>query len=170
MQTMECTTGPAMGLQGQGHVHAVDCPPFGAMAMQPMPTLDGFGASQAELEAIADQLRARTLLSTNDIADAMRGLSSADQQRLAAILLVKGTSLTLVEGALANLVPIRERFSPGVQLAFGLLATASMAASAYHGYKRNRSIGWAFVWGFFGGVFPVITPVIAVAQGFGKRK
>jgi hypothetical protein len=49
-----------------------------------------------------------------------------------------------------------------------LVGTASMAASAYHGYKRNNSVGWAIWWGFMGGVFPVITPVIAFAQGFGK--
>jgi hypothetical protein len=50
------------------------------------------------------------------------------------------------------------------------LSTASMALSAYHGYKRNDSVGWALVWGLLGGTFPVITPVIAVAQGFGQEK
>jgi len=53
---------------------------------------------------------------------------------------------------------------------YGVLATASMAACAYHGYKRNNSIGWALGWGFLGVLFPVITPVIAVAQGFAKPK
>lgn len=51
-----------------------------------------------------------------------------------------------------------------------LLSTASMAASAYHGYKRNDSVGWAVGWGLLGGIFPIITPTIAVAQGFGKPK
>lgn len=55
-------------------------------------------------------------------------------------------------------------------IVYGALSTASMAASAYHGYKRNQSIGWALWWGFAGAVFPVVTPVIAVAQGFGERK
>lgn len=54
-------------------------------------------------------------------------------------------------------------------IAYGLIGTASMAASAYHGYKRNDSIGWALVWGVAGSVFPIITPVIAVAQGFGEK-
>lgn len=54
--------------------------------------------------------------------------------------------------------------------AWGLISTASMAASAYHGYKRNDSLGWALVWAFCGALFPVITPVIAVAQGFGEPK
>lgn len=51
---------------------------------------------------------------------------------------------------------------------FWVVDVASMAASTYHGYKRNNSVGWAIWWGFMGSLFPVITPVIAVAQGFGK--
>ena len=47
---------------------------------------------------------------------------------------------------------------------------ASVGASAYHGYKRNNSVGWAIVWGLLGGLAPVITPAVAVAQGFGERK
>lgn len=53
---------------------------------------------------------------------------------------------------------------------WGALSLASSAASTYHGYKRNQSIGWALVWGLLGGLFPVVTPTIAVAQGFGARK
>lgn len=49
------------------------------------------------------------------------------------------------------------------------LTMASVALSAYHGYRRNRSVGWAIVWGLLGGLAPVITPAIAVAQGFGER-
>jgi hypothetical protein len=59
--------------------------------------------------------------------------------------------------------------SPGWTMALGILSTASMAASAYHGYKRNNSVGWAIAWGALGALFPVITPVVAVAQGYGKR-
>lgn len=51
----------------------------------------------------------------------------------------------------------------------GILVAASVAASAYHGYKRNNSTGWAIWWGFMGLIFPIITPAIAIAQGFGKR-
>lgn len=50
------------------------------------------------------------------------------------------------------------------------LMVASMAASAYHGYKRHESIGWALWWGLMGAAFPIITPVIAVAQGFGAEQ
>lgn len=51
----------------------------------------------------------------------------------------------------------------------GLLGAASIGLSAYHGYKRNNSTGWAIWWGLMGALFPVITPAIAFAQGFGKR-
>jgi hypothetical protein len=54
--------------------------------------------------------------------------------------------------------------------AWAALSTASSGVSAYHGYKRNQSIGWALAWAAAGALFPVITPTIAVAQGFGKRK
>ncbi len=50
-----------------------------------------------------------------------------------------------------------------------VILTASIAASAYHGYKRNRSTGWAIWWGVMGAIFPIITPAVAIAQGFGKR-
>jgi hypothetical protein len=49
-----------------------------------------------------------------------------------------------------------------------LVRTVSAGASAYHGYKRNKSVGWAVAWGFFGGAFPIVVPAIALAQGFAK--
>lgn len=49
------------------------------------------------------------------------------------------------------------------------LSTVGVAVGAYHGFKRNDSIGWAIAWGILGGMFPVITTAIAVAQGVGKR-
>ncbi len=51
---------------------------------------------------------------------------------------------------------------------WGALSTVSGAISAYHGYKRNQSVGWAIVWYLLGSIFPVITPVVAFAQGYGK--
>lgn len=48
------------------------------------------------------------------------------------------------------------------------LSLASAGLSAYHGYKRNESIGWAIAWGALGALFPVITPAVAMAQGFGQ--
>jgi len=56
------------------------------------------------------------------------------------------------------------------RLAIGTLGTVGMAAGAYHGYKRNNSVGWAIGWALLGGMFPVITIPVSLAQGFGKRK
>lgn len=50
------------------------------------------------------------------------------------------------------------------------LAAAGTIAGAYHGYKRNNSIGWAIGWGLLGGAFPFFTIPVALAQGFGERK
>lgn len=49
------------------------------------------------------------------------------------------------------------------------LAVAGTAFGAYHGYKRNNSIGWAIWWGFAGGAVPLFAIPIALAQGYGQR-
>lgn len=50
------------------------------------------------------------------------------------------------------------------------LRPVGIAAAAYHGYKRNNSIGWAIGWAILGGLSPLIVVPIAAAQGFGKPK
>ena len=50
-----------------------------------------------------------------------------------------------------------------------LIVAASIGLSAFHGYRRNQSVGWAIWWALMGGLFPIVTPAIAFAQGFGKR-
>lgn len=52
---------------------------------------------------------------------------------------------------------------------WAMLSAVSAGASAFHGYRRNQSVGWAVAWGAAGAAFPIITPAIAIAQGFGKR-
>jgi len=82
-------------------------------------------------------------------------------------LIARGVDSKAVAGALTWL-DASSKVNWG--LVWGILSTASMAASAYHGYRRNQSIGWALWWALMGLTFPVITPVIGVAQGFGKRR
>lgn len=74
--------------------------------------------------------------------------------------------------------PPRSAMQPGLgspeaaAVASGLYAALSVAGTvtgAYHGYRRNDSIGWAVAWGLLGGLFPYITIPISVAQGYGKR-
>lgn len=59
--------------------------------------------------------------------------------------------------------------NPVATTVWGVLSAVSAGASAYHGYKRNNSVGWAIVWGLLGGIFPILVPAIAIAEGFGKR-
>jgi hypothetical protein len=47
---------------------------------------------------------------------------------------------------------------------------AGLAAGAYHGYKRNDSVGWAIGWAVLGSLFWPIALPIMFAQGFGQRK
>jgi len=49
-----------------------------------------------------------------------------------------------------------------------VLHTAGLVAGVFHGYRRNKSIGWALGWGLLGAMFPYITVPVAFAQGFGK--
>lgn len=53
---------------------------------------------------------------------------------------------------------------------YSVMSTVGVAAGAYHGYKRDNSIGWAIGWAVLGGLVPFITIPVAIAQGFGKRK
>jgi hypothetical protein len=59
---------------------------------------------------------------------------------------------------------------PEISPAMRVIGMAGAAAGAYHGYKRNNSVGWAIGWALLGGVFPIITVPVSLAQGFGKKK
>ena len=52
---------------------------------------------------------------------------------------------------------------------YGAASLASAGICAYHGYRRNDSIGWAIWWGVMGSMFTIIPVGIALAQGYGKR-
>jgi len=52
----------------------------------------------------------------------------------------------------------------------GWLSRIGAALAAYHGYKRNGSIGWALAWGAAGAFAPIITNAIGFAQGYSKPK
>ena len=51
-----------------------------------------------------------------------------------------------------------------------LISIGAVGLAAFHGYRRNRSVGWAIGWALLAGFSPVITTGVAVAQGLGKRK
>lgn len=80
------------------------------------------------------------------------------------------------EGCIGCTPPLGEVYvgeteiSPGLLTAYSVLSISGTVTGAYHGYKRNKSIGWAMAWAFLGGMFPVLTIPISLAQGFGKPK
>ncbi len=53
---------------------------------------------------------------------------------------------------------------------YRVLGLAGAAIGAYHGYKRNNSVGWAIGWSLLGGIAPVIVIPVAFAQGIDKEK
>lgn len=62
------------------------------------------------------------------------------------------------------------QLSTEAKVGWGVLSLASGLASTYHGYQRNKKMGWAALWGVMGLMFPILTPAVGIAQGFGKRK
>lgn len=64
---------------------------------------------------------------------------------------------------------VRVAYEPsGWSTAWYILGAVSAALSAYHGTKRNNSVGWGIAWGILGYIAPVLTPAIAFGQGFAK--
>lgn len=82
-------------------------------------------------------------------------------------LIARGVDQAAIVSALAWL-DVRDAFD--WKIVWGVASTISMAASAYHGYRRNQSVGWAIWWALMGAAFPIFVPVLALAQGFGRRK
>jgi hypothetical protein len=86
------------------------------------------------------------------------------------------TQATPAPASSSAAVPPSSPYSPQALLAqlssplWRTIAAVSTAVSAYHGYKRNNSVGWALWWGFCGGFAPIVTPAIALAQGYGKPR
>lgn len=128
-------------------------------------------ARLAGLGSLTEEVDAFTLRATNpsssQVAEFLKLYAGEARNVAARALLTKGASQKAVADALVWLDASSRIRWP---LIWGIASTASMAASAFHGYRRNQSIGWALWWGLMGTVFPVVTPVIAAAQGFGRRR
>lgn len=103
---------------------------------------------------------------STEVANFLKAFSPADRTTAAQALIARGVAPAAVSSALGFL----NTSGKATSTIWGILSTASAAASGYHGYRRNESIGWGIGWFLLGGIFPVITPVIALAQGFGKKK
>lgn len=132
-----------------------------------VPQLLGLGAEGATpLDAF---LLAHPTPSSSDVANFLRAFAPGERAAVAQEMIAKGVSSKTIASAL-NFLEASSKWAQYKPTILGALAIASMAASTYHGYRRNKSVGWAIVWAVMGGIFPVVTPVIAVAQGFAKPK
>lgn len=160
---------------GGGAVQHVpwNLPPSGDVQFGDATVFGAFGLTDADKRKLAERIRDALLVS--DVQAILEVIATdAERQEIAALAVSLGADPSRVQQALDSL-QTKKLFafkapSTPVRIAWGVLATASFAASVYHGYKRNSSVGWAIWWGVMGALFPVITPTIAVAQGFGKPK
>jgi len=106
--------------------------------------------------------------SSADVASFLKLYSGESRNAAAQALIARGVSANTISSAMTFLSTSSK---VGKNAVWGLLATASAAASGYHGIKRHHgSIGWGVWWFLMGGLFPIITPTVAVAQGFAKAK
>lgn len=64
--------------------------------------------------------------------------------------------------------PVATDISAPLMMAWRVTGMAAGAALAYHGYRRNNSVGWALAWAVGGGIVWPVALAIAFAQGFGR--
>jgi hypothetical protein len=139
------------------------------------PMFGAFGLTEDDKQKLAERIVKATFVS--DIQAILEVVTVvAERNEVAARAVALGADGQRVQQALANIergVGLKQLFKPlpmPARIIWGVLSTASFAASVYHGYKRNDSVGWAIWWGFMGAIFPIVTPTIAFAQGFAKPK
>lgn len=70
---------------------------------------------------------------------------------------------------LDGFVVIAEPYQTMVKI-YSVFGLAAAATGAYHGYRRNESVGWAVGWFLLGSIFPFVSVPVMLAQGFGKRR
>lgn len=138
--------------------------------------LMGFGISPEDAKALgkklADQSRAPSTFNGYVLATALKEYDAATRQEIITQYQIAGGDGSILSDALRVL---KMEASGGWLTTrnvgiWSALSAVSGAACAYHGYKRNNSVGWAIGWFLLGSIFFPLTPVIAVAQGFGKPR
>lgn len=129
----------------------------------------GLGDPGDPIQAAIDGLLLKSPTpSSTDVSNFLKPFPAGSERNAAAqALLARGVAPATVSSALSWL-DTSESWKPDT--VWNVLSALSMAASFYHGYRRNNSIGWAAAWGVMAVLFPIVTPTLAVAQGFGKKK
>jgi hypothetical protein len=139
----------------------------------------GFGISTDDANAIGKKLANQSVgwgaISARDLAAALKVYDPTTRQQIIAAYQIAGGSLSLLNDAQER-IKYEENPPSGGWLTsrnvtyWSIISTISGAVSAYHGYKRNNSVGWGIGWFILGSIFPVLTPVIAFAQGYAKPR
>ena len=143
--------------------------------------LDDFGITDTDAKALGKKLAERNVwgqgINSVDLAAALKIYDAATRQAVVAAYQTAGGDAAALRGALQLLTDegTATNFGTGMKMSttakvWGVLSTLSAAASGFHGYRRNNSLGWGVGWFILGGICPVLTPTVAVAQGFGKPK
>lgn len=129
-----------------------------------MMLLKGLGAADQIDTAIDGFLAPSSAPTTADIKAFLAVYPSDQRDAVAQRLIARGVNVLDVNAAL------NPASTWSSSKTWGVISIFSGAASAFHGYRRNQSIGWGLAWFVAGSIFPIVIPTIAIAQGYGVRK
>lgn len=129
----------------------------------------GLADDATEPDPVVAFLLAHPQPSSTDVSNFLKAQPDTDRTMLAQQLVAHDVPSATVSAAL-NWLDTTARWKAAMSKVAGIAVIASAAASGYHGYRRNHSVWWAGVWFGAGLLFPIFTPVVALAQGFGRRK
>jgi len=80
------------------------------------------------------------------------------------------TTVLMPDGTVMSTTAPTSNGNGGPTTFWGAVRLGVIALAAYHGYRRNDSIGWAVAWAFLAGIAPPVVIGVAFAQGLGDRK
>ena len=125
--------------------------------------LYGFqGASPSD--AVAALLKRTPAPSPADLTSLFQGLPRGLWSQASTDLVTAGIPGSIIRAAMYTALKTE------LDWVKGALVLLSAAASGYHGARRNGSIFWGAWWFIMGMTFPVFTPVVALAQGYSRKR
>lgn len=128
-----------------------------------MRSIAGLGASTTQ--AAVDALIKRAPTPTpEDVTSFFKGLPKKYWSEASTALVIAGVPGDVIRSSMY------QALQNEISWIKGGLTMLSAALTGFHGARRNGSIFWGGVWFVAGLTWPVFTPVVAVAQGFAKRK
>ncbi len=129
----------------------------------------GLGQTSVD-EEIDGLLLAHPRPTQGDVEDFLKLYLPGEARNIAARgLIARGIPSDMVAKALAFVNTTSTIFNR--RNVIGTLTVLSALFSGVHGFKRNNgSIGWGLWWFIGGSIFPIVTPVLAMAQGYAKKR